>query len=207
MGIVIRTPAVAFFLKTAQIVAEGSGICQKCSRKVVEGGGNETGILHPFKKTKITTTILRSHTTMAVSQQNVIYGKKREENETLHTQEHTATRHYTIHTVLINEASQPEGVRVTTSSQETSAHLWETGSEQRNRNISCLTQGHLAPLYTYDSIARQEATKGKSTTSGLPLDQENTSFQFNKVDLWSTTFQNSGWLDIYINTTMTNPSR
>lgn len=140
---------------------------------------------------------------MANRQQDVIYYRALEEHERTQTSESSTNNRYAhlvFSTTQANEADRTITLAETDLTSGNDAWLNKKDSKV-NRTVSSLMKGINAGSLLYSPNGTDRKQEPASTN--LPIEKENTSYQFNKADMWSTTHQNSGWLDIYLNTTTT----
>ncbi len=126
---------------------------------------------------------------MAGRDSNVTYYTKSDTQANTQTAERTAKRSYTNPVLSVSRNEESD-----TTAESRTGDWWNTGVRHRNRSVSFPLEGVERPSF---------AEEGKESATSPYIDTNSLSFLPDTLSSWSTTFQNSGWLDIYLNTTAT----
>lgn len=134
---------------------------------------------------------------MAGRDSNVTYYTKPDKQANTNTAERNTKRPYASPVPSVSRTEEADTTAAIAEGRGTD--WWNTGIRHRNRSVSFPLEGFGRP-----SFAEGVTAEGSiDPTVPPPLDTSNMSFLPDTLSAWSTTFQNSGWLDIYLNTTAT----
>lgn len=125
---------------------------------------------------------------MAGRDSNVTYYTKSDTAANTKTAERAAKRSYTNPVLSVSRNEEND-----INAEGMTGDWWNTGVRHRNRSVSFPLEGVERPSF---------ADEGKESAASY-IDTNSLSFLPDTLSSWSTTFQNSGWLDIYLNTTAT----